>query len=156
MLTADMQRIVEQQRSSSDAPSPHGFDSCSRTRGLKNDPGMAIGLTPSCLRMAMVVVNTHRPAGFQAYNALTALALGVDRVEPSSGRTSKDGQPTQDNEECRALRAQILRRAHDGLDRSALPLLPSAAVAARVALYGDGDGGGGTARASRTFARLRR
>ena len=36
-------------------------------------------------------------------------------------------------------RAPNFRRADDGLDRSALPLLSAAVVAARLAVYGDGD-----------------
>ena len=45
-------------------------------------------------------------------------------------------------------RAPNFRRADDGLDRSALPLLSAAVIAARLAVYGDGDDGCDLARQS--------
>ena len=45
-------------------------------------------------------------------------------------------------------RAPNFRRADDGLDRSALPLLSAAVVAARLTVYGDGYNGCDLARQS--------
>ena len=50
----------------------------------------------------------------------------------------------------------LLHCADDGLDRPALPRLPSPADASRAALYRDGDRGRGRVRSARAADRLRR
>ena len=61
-----------------------------------------------------------------------------------------------DRQICAIGRSSILRRADDGLDGPALPVLPPPADAARAALHRDGDGAGDPARRPRAAARAQR
>ena len=68
-------------------------------------------------------------------------------ITPAGGRCEQLGRrPRAANTLCaRKNKTQVLRCPDDGLDGSALPVLPPPLVAAGAPLYGDGDGGGGVA-----------
>src|SRR5262245_24635147 len=81
--------MQERPRSSADARGPRGFESCSRTRGLKNDPGIAIRMARLCLRTAKVVIKDTPPvAGLTKHNSPMAAARELRRVlRGDRGRT---------------------------------------------------------------------
>ena len=65
-------------------------------------------------------------------------------VVPASGAfaTRTPGRDQGRFSEIKGLHDDLQRRTHDGMDRPALPLLPSSAVAQRLALHRDGDHAG--------------